>query len=101
MDKLEEMLKLQNEFQDKYGFKPPLHRIASAIMVEAGELWMGSKGKWWSKKKGTHKNRVEELVDIWHFMLVYMRTEHITPDEFFEVYKKKLQINYQRQETGY
>jgi dimeric dUTPase (all-alpha-NTP-PPase superfamily) len=98
-DKLEEMLKLQNEFQNKYNYHPQRHRIAAALMVEAGELWIGSKGKWWSKKRGTHKNRVEELVDIMHFFLLYMGADKITVYELYNAYCDKLKENYARQES--
>lgn len=104
-DKLKLMLKLQKAYQDKYGtgfsFPPELHDWASAMSAEAMELWGGCGGKWWKKKQNTPEKNLEELVDIWHFFMGYMLQAGITPEQFFEAYKKKLAENYRRQETGY
>jgi dimeric dUTPase (all-alpha-NTP-PPase superfamily) len=100
MDKFEEMLRLQKEFQDKYGFtKVGLDKIAMAMAAESGELWDASDGKWWKKTKDTPEHRLEELVDLWHFFMAYMLEAKISPTQFFEAYKAKLAINYQRQES--
>jgi NTP pyrophosphatase (non-canonical NTP hydrolase) len=101
MRHLEEMLKLQKAFQDKFNFHPALHLVASAIMTEAGELWEASGGKWWSKKKQTNDKRKEELVDILHFFLMYCVEIDISVKELFDEYVKKLSINYERQFHGY
>jgi dimeric dUTPase (all-alpha-NTP-PPase superfamily) len=101
MDKLEEMLKLQREFQNKYNYHRPLTDWTGAMGSEVGELWEASGGKWWKHKQYTKEQRLEELVDLWHFILGYMIDGDISADEFFKAYKKKLQLNYARQETGY
>lgn len=100
-DKFEDMLKRQKEFQEKYGYHPALHLWASAMSAEAMELWSGCGGKWWKKKQTTPEENLEELVDLWHFMMGYMIDARITPDQFYEAYLKKLAENYRRQETGY
>ena len=92
------MLKKQLKFQLEFGFNNiPLKDIASAILAEGGELWQGSEGKWWSKKRGDRKNQIEELVDLWHFMLTYMITIDVTEKEFVDAYYKKLEENCRRQ----
>jgi len=101
MDYLDKMLKLQGEFQAKFAFHPPLHRVASAIMTEAGELWEASEGKWWTRKKHTDEERREELVDILHFFLSYCVEMGISPRELFGLYARKLAVNYQRQFEEY
>jgi NTP pyrophosphatase (non-canonical NTP hydrolase) len=101
MNHLEEMLKLQKDFQEKFNFHPTLHLIASAIMTEAGELWEASGGKWWSKKKHMDDKRREELIDILHFFLAYCVEIGISAEELFERYAQKLSINYKRQFNGY
>jgi hypothetical protein len=100
MDKFEEMLRKQKEFQDKYGFHPELKSCIIAMLMELGELAEASQGKWWSKKNHTHEERLVETVDIWHFFMIYLIQEGITADEFFEAYIKKLDENYRRQESG-
>jgi len=101
MDYLEEMLKLQRDFQEKFSFHPPLHSVASAIMTEAGELWVVSEGKWWSKKKYTNDERMEELVDLLHFFLAYCVEIGISPKELYDRHVRKLSVNYKRQLEGY
>jgi len=98
---LENMLKLHKEFQNKFDFHPPLHRIASAIMTEAGELWEVSNGKWWSKREYTDNDRLEELIDILHFFLAYCVEMDISAKELYKQYIKKLSTNYKRQVVGY
>lgn len=98
---LKEMLKMQKKFQDKFGFHPPLHLLASAMMHEGGEIWEASKGKWWSKKEFSREDRLEEVVDILHFWLAYCVEAGFTAEEIFEAYSKKLKENYRRQEEGY
>lgn len=99
-DRLANMLQLQKAFQDKYGFYPDLHRVASAMMAECTELWEASEGKWWSKKKHTHKERLRELADLFHFILIYMLEEKIASHELYNEYCDKLKENYARQESG-
>jgi len=101
MEILEEMLKMQKKFQDKYGYYPPLHRVASAIASEAMELWQAGKGKWWSKKDYNRHDKVEEVVDILHFFLIACLELGISAQELFDEYSKKLAENYRRQKRGY
>ena len=101
-DIFKEMLRLQKEFQDKYGYtKVGLANWAAAMAAEAGELWGATGGKWWKKRINTPEEQLEELVDLWHFFMGFMLEAGITPEQFFEAYKKKLAENYRRQETGY
>ena len=99
MDKFEEMLRLQKEFQDKFTFKLDLPKCIIAMLMELGEMAEASETKWWSKKRHTHEQRLGEAVDFWHFFMIYLLEEGITAEEFFEAYKAKLAINYQRQES--
>jgi dimeric dUTPase (all-alpha-NTP-PPase superfamily) len=101
-DIFKEMLRLQKEFQEKWGFKGiEGWRIACAMAFEACELASDSGAKWWKKKVSTREERLEELIDLWHFMMHWMIENNVTPEEFFEMYKKKLAENYRRQENGY
>lgn len=106
LDKLEEIFKLQKEFQEKYGYFPALDKWASALMSEGGELWTAStdgkgQGKWWKKQADTREHQVEELVDILHFFLGACICLNVSPQELFDAYTKKLGVNYQRQREGY
>jgi len=108
-DKFEFMFALQNGFQHKYKkrFKFTKFLASIALLVESLELMLKTefKGKhnykWWSKKEVPERTqRVEELADVFHFFMLYMIKEKITPEEVFKVYLNKLKINYERQESG-
>lgn len=110
MDKLEELLKLQSEFQEKFKdrFDYTKFLVSIAMLVESVELMAKTEFKnnktfkWWSKKPiPERKDRVEELVDVLHFFLLYMLEEKVTADELFEAYRLKLSENYRRQVEGY
>lgn len=101
MDKLEELFRLQMRFQQNFGFWPELYKIISAMMAESGELWGKSGGKWWKKHNSTKEEQVDELVDILHFFLMACLELKMTPQELFDAYVKKLDVNYKRQKEGY
>jgi hypothetical protein len=107
------MLALQKGFQTKYKDrfkgKKRITKLGDAIAIiqEASELIdatnrnkKGNNYKWWSDKVHMREERLFELVDIWHFFMLYMIIEKISPEEFFQTYIKKLGENYARQESG-
>jgi hypothetical protein len=109
IDMFDFMFELQNGFQRKYKkrFKFTKFLASIALLVESLELMLKTefKGKhnykWWSKKEiPPHEQRVEELADVFHFFMLYMIKEKITPEELFKVYLAKLKVNYERQESG-
>src|SRR3972149_10551163 len=124
IDFLDEMLKIQKQFQDKTGFDPLIHDLASAIMAEGGELWMGAGGKWWKtylEHKGrwgsmspeeaikyikeveskNKENNEEEAIDILHFLLCVFIVLDMTSKRIYEKYCQKMGVNFQRQDTTY
>jgi dimeric dUTPase (all-alpha-NTP-PPase superfamily) len=109
MDKFEEMLRLQKEFQDTYKgrFTFTKFRVSIAMLLEAVEVMEaqdfgdGKNFKWWSKKPlPSREERIEEMVDVFHFFMLLMLEDEVTVTEFFEAYKKKLAENYARQESN-
>lgn len=122
-DLLQEMLKIQKGFQDKYGYKDPLiHNACSALMSEGGETWAASGGKWWKQyiegawgmmgEEDARKyilsvelrNRdkiIEESIDILHFLLIIWLRLGLTADSIFKAYTEKMGVNMKRQEEGY
>jgi len=66
------------------------------------ELQRTTNWKWW--KTPTPFNEAdarEELIDIWHFVVQASLELNLTPDDIVEEYKKKNEINRERQKTGY
>lgn len=109
LDMLQFIFELQKGFQQKYKerFKFTKFLTSIALMVESMELMLKTefKGKhnykWWSKKEvPDHEQRVEELVDVLHFFMLYMLKEKISPEKLFVTYLAKLRVNYERQESG-
>ena len=92
---------MQRKFQNRFDFHPQLKDISSAILHEGGELWEASQGKWWKKKVYSKEEKLEEIVDILHFWLLYCIEAGFTEKEIFGAYSSKLAENYRRQGRGY
>ena len=76
--------------------------LCTAIVHEAIELQRTTNWKWW--KKPTKFNEVEareELIDIWHFVVQASLELNLTPDDILKEYKRKNEINRDRQRNGY
>jgi dimeric dUTPase (all-alpha-NTP-PPase superfamily) len=96
---LSEMMDLQRYPKDTEG---KISALSTAIMHEAVELQRTTNWKWW--KKPTPFNEAdarEELIDIWHFVVQASLELNLTPDDIVQEYKKKNEINRNRQKNGY
>ena len=96
---LADMMKLDRYPQDSEG---RVSSLCTAIIHEAVELQRTTNWKWW--KTPTSFNEVdarEELIDIWHFVVQASLELNLTPDDIVEEYRKKNEINRERQRTGY
>lgn len=89
-------------------FGPKLHNVPyimeqlTAIMVEAGEALQETPWKSWKKSQRFHVAAFqEELADIQLFLLNTVNASGLTPVEFLELCKKKQDVNFNRQNTGY
>jgi dimeric dUTPase (all-alpha-NTP-PPase superfamily) len=115
-DRLEEMLRLQEQLQVRhlFGLKPGDLRhaeraeyIRAMILATTDELHEALREvawKPWSKRPVGEMNRqnfVDELVDAWHFFMNLMLVGEITADEFFTAYLRKNNINHGRIDDGY
>jgi len=108
-DQLETIFKLQKGLSemmnlDRYpkGSEKRVSALCTAIIHEAVELQLTTNWKWW--KTPTPFNEVEakeELIDIWHFVVQASLELNLTPNDIVEEYKKKNEINRERQRTGY
>ena len=76
--------------------------LATAIIHEAVELQMTTNWKWWKTPVEFDKKAArEELIDIWHFVVQASLEMGLTPEDILKEYKRKNQINRERQEKGY
>jgi len=76
--------------------------LCTAIIHEAVELQRTTNWKWWKKPtKFNEEEAKEELIDIWHFVVQASLELKLTPDDILEEYKRKNEINRDRQRNGY
>jgi len=76
--------------------------LSTAIVHEAVELQRITNWKWW--KTPVEFNRAEareELIDIWHFVVQASLELGLTPDDILNEYRRKNEINRERQRNGY
>ncbi len=76
--------------------------LCTAIMHEAVELQRTTNWKWWKTPIPFNEaDAREELIDIWHFVVQASLELNLTPTDIVEEYKRKNEINRERQRTGY
>ena len=93
------MMKLDRYPKDSEG---RISALSTAIMHEAVELQRTTNWKWWkTPAKFDVTEAREELIDIWHFVVQASLELNLTPDDIVDEYKKKNEINRERQKNGY
>ena len=108
-DRLDEIFKLQKGLSeimklDRYpkDTEGRVSALCTAIMHEAVELQRTTNWKWWKTPTEFDQNEArEELIDIWHFVVQASLELKLTPDDILNEYKRKNQINHERQKNGY
>lgn len=96
---LENMMNLNRYPSDVEG---RITALCTAIIHEAVELQRTTNWKWWKKPiKFNEEEAKEELIDIWHFVVQASLELKLTPDDILEEYKRKNEINRDRQRNGY
>ena len=96
---LADMMKLDRYPRDLEG---RISALCTAMIHEAVELQRTTNWKWW--KSPTSFNRAdarEELIDVWHFVVQASLELGLTPDDIIGEYRRKNEINRERQRTGY
>ena len=107
-DLFDKQVKLQNIYYEnvKIGEKRPelVAETVAYIIGEIGEIleeyqewktWRKNKPKW------DEKNLINEVVDLWHFILNLTIFLGLDSNTLYEGYCKKNKINYDRQVNGY
>ena len=96
---LSEMMNLDRYPKDSEG---RISALSTAIMHEAVELQRTTNWKWWKTPTKFNEDEArEELIDIWHFVVQASLELNLTPDDIVDEYKKKNEINRERQRKGY
>lgn len=108
-DRLDEIFRMQRGLADMMNLDrypdntdARISALCTAIIHEAVELQRVTNWKWWKRPgKFDHAHAKEELVDVWHFVVQASIELGLTPEDILAEYKKKNDINRQRQRTGY
>ena len=108
-DKLDSIFSLQKGLTsmmslDRYPkeTEEKISALCTAIMHEAVELQRTTNWKWWKTPAAFNQTEAkEELIDIWHFVIQASIELNLTPEEILNEYKRKNEINRQRQKDGY
>ena len=109
MDRLEEIFSLQKGLADMMNLdrypkdvEGKVAALCTAIVQEAVELQRTTSWKWWKKPTPFNTDDAkEELIDIWHFVIQASLELNLTPDDIVAEYKRKNEINRDRQRNGY
>ena len=109
MDRLDEIFSMQKGLAgmmnlDRYpkDVEGRISALSTAIMHEAVELQRTTNWKWWKKPTPFNVPEAkEELIDIWHFVVQASLELNLTPDDIMAEYKRKNEINRDRQKNGY
>ena len=108
-DRLETIFQLQKGLSDMMNLdrypkdsEGRVSALCTAIMHEAVELQRTTNWKWWKTPTEFNKDEArEELIDIWHFVIQASLELNLTPDDIVNEYKRKNEINRERQRNGY
>lgn len=108
-DRLEEIFRLQKEMAnmmnlDRYpeDMEGRISSLCIAMIHEAVELQRTTNWKWWKTPvEFDQKAAVEELIDVWHFVIQASIEMGLDPDDILREYRRKNAINRQRQRDGY
>ena len=73
-----------------------------AMQQEIAELIDSVPWKWWARYQSfDEQNARVEVVDLFHFLVSIAQVLGMTPDDVYQAYLKKNEVNHKRQETGY
>lgn len=112
MDQLEEIFRLQAALNDRIGVRTAnlndaeqtqwVLNYVRAMQQELAELVDSVPWKWWAKYQTFDKQNARvEVVDLFHFLVSLAQVLGMTPDDVYQAYLKKNNVNHQRQESGY
>src|ERR671934_3012674 len=109
MDTLEAIFSMQKELASmmdlsRYpaSIEGRVSALSTAIVHEAIELQRLTSWKWWKKPTAFDSEAAkEELIDIWHFVVQTSIELGMSPSDVLDEYRKKNEVNRNRQTSGY
>ena len=111
-DMLTEIFRMQGELNQRIGVntlhmpeerKPEwILNYCRAMTQEVAELTDSVPWKWWAKyQKFDKQNARVEVADLFHFLISLAQVLDMSADDIFQAYRKKNEVNFQRQDSGY
>ena len=111
-DMLADIFRMQAELNQRIGVNT-LHmpeerkpewvlNYCRAMTQEVAELTDSVPWKWWAKyQKFDKQNARVEVADLFHFLVSLAQVLDMSADDIFDAYRKKNEVNFQRQDSGY
>ena len=112
MDKLDTIFEMQDTLNKRIGVVTEnrseeektkwVLNYTRAMQQEIAELIDSVPWKWWAKyQEFDEQNAKVEIVDLFHFLISLAQVMGMTPEDVYNAYVKKNQVNHDRQESGY
>ena len=112
MDKLDTIFEMQDILNQRIGVVTEnlseeektkwVLNYTRAMQQEIAELIDSVPWKWWAKyQEFDEQNAKVEIIDLFHFLISLAQVMGMTPDDVYNAYVKKNQVNHNRQESGY
>lgn len=112
MDKLDTIFEMQDTLNQRIGVVTEnlseeektkwVLNYTRAMQQEMAELIDSVPWKWWAKyQEFDEQNAKVEIIDLFHFLISLAQVMGMTPDDVYNAYVKKNQVNHNRQESGY
>lgn len=111
-DMLREIFRMQKALNARIGVHPDQMseeeqqtwtlNYCRALSQELAELTDSVPWKWWAKYQTFDKQNARvEVVDMIHFVVSLAQVLGLSADDVYQLYLKKNEVNFQRQESGY
>ena len=111
-DRLEEIFRLQKALNERIGVRMEgmsqeektkwVLNYCRAMTQEIAELTDSVPWKWWAKyQKFDEQNARVEVVDLFHFLISIAQVLGMSPEDVYQAYAKKNEVNFKRQDSGY
>ena len=112
MDKLDTIFEMQDTLNHRIGVVTEnlseeektkwVLNYTRAMQQEIAELIDSVPWKWWAKYQEFDEQYAKvEIIDLFHFLISLAQVMGMTPDDVYNAYVKKNQVNHNRQESGY
>ncbi|MEZ5405294.1 MAG: dUTPase [Verrucomicrobiia bacterium] len=112
MDRLEKIWDLQEALNHRLGIRTGVLskeekqkwvlNYCRAMGQEIAELTDSIPWKWWAKYQTfDEQNARVEVIDLFHFLISIAQVLDMSPEDLYQAYLKKNEVNNKRQDAGY